>query len=346
MGLTPIPPVNPTFLVGRRFGRRPGRSASPLPDHPEIMLSFVPHQTGTAMRFIQEFKRLREARRASKDVVSRLDDLMGRSNRIATLVSFWVIAQWSLGFPETLTEFSVFDLSVNRESLMQTGQNLLAASWQLVVREWPYIILAVFTYWWFSNYRNAVEHEIGIVDAIFHKSRKPKSWQKVSGRTLYSVLSVLIVITFLALAAALHRLELYCTIVMGLWLQDTLGNASIRHNLRQYLDDDTYHLPPDHPDAPFFERKREIARHYWLEKPHLERIALMIFLTVVVLMLTISEELGLAIQLHPIFATGLMSAVILANELTMKGWRQTRDADILEAETDHHARIEGTPDQT
>lgn len=295
------------------------------------------------MKFLSEFRRLRAARRAGENVTGRLQDLMGRAHLIAWAISFWVIAQWSLGFPEALADFSVFDLGFSWDSARDTARNLFAAATQFAIAKWPYILLAVATYWWFTNYRNAVENEIGIVDGLFHASRKPKRWQKVSDRTLFNVLSVLIVLTFLALAAALSRLEIYVTIVLGLWLQDTLGNASIRRNLRRYLDDETYHLPEDHPDAEFFRRKREIARDYWLERPHLERIALLIFLTVIVMMTAISDRV-FEFPLPAIVPTGLMSAIILGNELTMKSWRLTRDADLLEAETAHNQRVAAAQD--
>jgi hypothetical protein len=290
------------------------------------------------MKVFSEFRRLRSARRANENVSDRLHGLMDRAHLIAWAISFWVIAQWSLGFPETLADFSVFDLEFTWSSIREAAALLFAAAVQFTTQQWPYLILAGFTYWWFANYRDAVEHEIGIVDGLFPPSLKPKRWQKVTDRTLFNVLSVLIVLTFLALAAALQRLEIYVTIVMGLWLQDTLGNASIRRNLRPYLDDATYHLPYDHPDAEYYRAKREIARAYWIDQPHLERIALLIFLTVIVMMSAISDRV-FEFPLPAIVPTGLMSAIILGNELTMKSWRLTRDADLLEAEAAHNQRV-------
>jgi hypothetical protein len=194
----------------------------------------------------------------------------------------------------------------------------------LFEEQWIVILLALFTYIWYYRYNNAVKNEMDIVMRTYSGFNPPSNWESVVGMRWVPFLSVGLTLVFLALAWSIDHLPLYCLFVVLMNVMDMRGNAMVRANLIAHFADARF-VPPDtdqHRD--FIMRRREVAAKYWIARPHLERIGLLMVAIMVAFLAYFSGEIfGLYLPKEVPYL--VVMAAIIANEATMFRWRGIRD---------------------
>lgn len=142
------------------------------------------------------------------------------------------------------------------------------------------------------------------------------------------------------LAALLGHPALFALIMIALSCQDIFGNEILRDNLRRIFAEFRCDVPEDDPRCALHAGRQTAARHYWLDRPQLLRIVLMMSATVLVLAFTqLSasfpvqlESVGLTGARAQVIATLSLAVIIVANELVMRNWRRVRDDELLTVE--------------
>ena len=269
-----------------------------------------------------------------KRVVNRLRRASNLSDWLISTGLFTLIAQWALGYNDDFKE--AVDLSDIAGSFWRVLETFLP----FLQREWPGIILALALYFWFWSYRTHTNTEMDILDGLYPEGQSPANWDKVTNKRFIAVLAVGIVVVFMLLAALLKHPTLFALIMVALSCQDIFGNEILRDNLRRIFAEFRCDLPEDDPRCALHAGRQAAARRYWLDPPQLLRIALMMFSTVLVLALTqLSASfpaqlagIGLTVERTTIIATLALAAIIVGNELVMRGWRKVRDEELLTVE--------------
>ncbi|MDP2618824.1 MAG: hypothetical protein Q8P46_01380 [Hyphomicrobiales bacterium] len=211
-------------------------------------------------------------------------------------------------------------------------------------------LLALFTFVWYFLYKRAVRNEIEIVTRLYSKFNPPHDWESMIGRSWAPILAVLMTLTFIALAWFIDRIQIYCVILMLMGIQDVRGNSFVRRNLAKHFIDQRY-VPLDSDlHKPFIMRRREIAEEYWINRPHIERIGLMIVGFMLAFLAAISEQV-IGIKVWKEVPYLIVIFTIFANEVTMVRWRRLRDkaletVDLEQEHADRRRTGELTPEMT
>lgn len=269
-----------------------------------------------------------------KRVVNRLRRASNLSDWLISTGLFTLIAQWALGYSDDFTK--AFDVS----DIAGSFGKVLATILPFLQRQWPGIILAVALYFWFWSYRTHTNTEMDILDGLYPEGQSPANWDKVTNKRFIHVLAVGIVVVFMLLAALLRHPTLFALIMVALSCQDIFGNEILRDNLRRIFAEFRCDLPDDDPRCALHAGRQLAARHYWLDRPQLLRIALMMSATVLVLAFTLLPasfpaqlaSVGLTDDRVKIIATLALAAIIVGNELVMHRWRKARDEELLAVE--------------
>lgn len=198
--------------------------------------------------------------------------------------------------------------------------------------KWVEALFALFILLWFFLYRVAVKAEMDVLVKLYSRINPPHDWERTVGRRMIPLLSLGLTLAFLGLALTMDRLELFCIIMLLLNVQDAYGNNLLRKNLLRHFYDKKYTPHATDLHAPFILARREIALDYWVWRPQLERIGLMMIGVIIAFLSVISEQaFGIAIwDKLPYF---IIMVVIFANEVTMGQWRIARDIRLEEVET-------------
>jgi len=269
-----------------------------------------------------------------KRVVNRLRHASNLSDWLISTGLFTLIAQWALGYNDDLTK--AFDVSDIAGSFWRVLDTVLP----FLQREWPGIILALALYFWFWSYRTHTNTEMDLLDGLYPEGQSPANWDKVTNKRFIHVLAVGIVVVFMLLAALLGHPTLFALIMVALSCQDIFGNEILRDNLRRIFAEFRCDLPDDDPRCALHAGRQLAARHYWLDRPQVLRIALMMTATVLVLALTLLPasfpaqlaSIGLTDDRMKIIASLALAAIIVGNELVMRNWRKVRDEELLAVE--------------
>lgn len=266
-------------------------------------------------------------------MVSRLRRESNLSDWLIWTGFFALVAQWSLGYPGV---FAGFDFDDFDHSL----RILVVANYWFLLEQWPGIILAVALYFWFWSYRTHTDNELDILESLYPEGQSPADWDKVTNKRLIRFLAVGIVVVFTVLAALLQYPALFALIMIGLSCQDIIGNEILRDNLRRTFAEFDCALPDSDPRCQLHAGRQLAARHYWLDRPQLLRIAVMLVATALVLALTLlpvsfpgqMSEIGLTKTRADIIATLALALIIFANEYVMRSWRKVRNDALLTVE--------------
>ncbi|MBN8631652.1 MAG: hypothetical protein J0L76_12430 [Rhodobacterales bacterium] len=214
------------------------------------------------------------------------------------------------------------------------------ANYWFLLDQWPGIILAFALYFWFWSYRTHTQNEIEILDTLYPEGRSPSDWDKITNKRIVRYLAVGIVLVFMLLAALLQHPSLFALIMLALSCQDIIGNEILRDNLRRTFSDFDCNLPPDDPRCELYNGRQLAARHYWLDRPQLLRIAIMMIATVAILAFSLlplsfaaqTSGFGLTMSLTATLTVLALACIIVANEFVMRRWRAARDDELLSVE--------------
>ena len=196
-------------------------------------------------------------------------------------------------------------------------------------------ILALCTLIWYSIYRSAVRNEMEILFELFSQINPPRNWQETTGLSQVPVLAVAIPATFLALAASVKLVPVYCLIMLGLNILDIRGNSVLRQMMTQMFLDPSLAPPKDDPAGDFVARRRAVAEEYWIARPQIERIGLMMIANGLALVLSsggLDKLLGF--EVWPGIPIAIVIGAIAVNEVVIHRWRWARDAKLAMIKAD------------
>ncbi|WP_022729965.1 hypothetical protein [Fodinicurvata sediminis] len=257
-----------------------------------------------------------------------------------------------MGFSENLIALGFFGLIFNwkldvkyyfGESGVNAGRVLDRTFWDalpiFLEQRWADILFALFIMVWFFLYRLAVKSEMQILVSLYSRINPPHDWEKTIGARMIPLLSIGLTIAFFGLALTMDYLPLFCLIMLVLNMQDAMGNNILRKNLvRHFLKPE---FNPHESDllGPFIKERRTIALEYWVWKPQIERVSLMMFGTLAAFLAATAQPV-FGIKVWPYTANFMIIAVILANEAIMSRWRIERDLALedIEARQDKFER--------
>jgi len=230
------------------------------------------------------------------------------------------------------------------QTLIYQATTLNEAFWSKVI---PYargkgnvMLLSIATLVWYLRYSHAVRHEMDVLVRFYSKFNPPENWQSVIGSQWVPMLAIGLTAAFITLAYFVDRLELYCIVMLLINVMDIRGNSMIRRNLTEHFADSRY-LPLEGDFyRPFISRRRGVATEYWIYRPQIERIGLMMIATMTAFLLLFAKhEFEFASDGAKNVVTVwlpylIVIAVIVSNEITMRRWRRARDQDLRAIERD------------
>ncbi len=203
--------------------------------------------------------------------------------------------------------------------------------------QWLLLTFALFVFIWYLLYKIAVKNETEILVRLYSQFNPPQGWEELLGQKWVPVLSVGITLAFLAMAWFIDDIMKFCLIMLLLNLMDVRGNNLMRQNLTLHFENKK-HIPLDSDlHKAFIMRRREVAKEYWIWKPQIERITIMIIFTLVAFTLA-SSELTFGFKVWPWVPYLIIIFTIIGNEYTMGIWRSQRDQelDLIEENQNKH----------
>lgn len=257
---------------------------------------------------------------------------MSFSENLVALGFFGFIFNWKLNVS---AYFGEVGLNVTRLA----DEEFWNALPRFFIEQWVEVIFALFIMGWFFLYRVAVKSEMQILVTLYSRINPPHDWEKTIGAKMIPILSIGLTVAFFGLAITMDYLPLFCLIMLVLNMQDALGNNLLRKNMvRHFLKPE---FDPHKSDllTPFIKERRAVALEYWVWKPQIERVSLMMFGTILAFLAATAEPV-FGILIWPQTAYFIIMAVIVANEATMSKWRIERDIalEMIEAKQDEFER--------
>ncbi len=262
---------------------------------------------------------------------TRLSDLIVSAGLFSMIFSFKLDVTEYFG-GSSLTEIA-------DASFFSNLGNFLSSQWLLV-------IFAVFVFAWYLLYKIAVKNETEILVRLYSQFNPPQGWEDLIGQKWVPLLSVGITVAFLGMAWFIDDVTKFCLIMLLLNLMDVRGNNLMRQNLTRHFEDEKYIPHPEDLHKPFIMRRREVARDYWIWKPQIERITIMIFFTLLAFTLASSEDV-FGFDSWDWLPYLVIILTIIGNEYVMGKWRTERDnaLDLIEEDQTAH-EVEMIKNQT
>ena len=266
--------------------------------------------------------------RGFKDVEQRIRFQIGISNTIIASGLFTIICV------EKLQLIKYFGTDEALELAKQTIEpDFLDKLLKFSQDMWLTTFLALFTFAWYIFYRKAVNNEMDIIVQLYSRFKPPHDWENVVGRQWFPFLAIFLTVAFLGLAWFVDRIEIYCVVLVIINVLDIRGNTVIRQNLSKHFADERY-LPSDSDlHKPFIMRRRAIAEEYWIRKPQLERIGLMMIAYMLAFLTIYSKDI-IGVPIWKEISYAIVMVTIFFNEMTMIRWRRERDNELEKVELD------------
>lgn len=296
----------------------------------------------------------RGVRRSGRsNVRNRLESQILLSTHIMSMISFGSIFLWKFDLAGLLgiVDFSVITLPsfLERVSAPDFIDDFIHRLKAFLAEEALAMLLFAFTVRWYYNYLAAVQYELEILSRLFSKLNPPKEYTEIQGSGSVKLLSWGLTGAFAALAFWCDSLALYCMVLLLLNMMDFRGNAMIRQNLRQFLMREDLMPRETDADRHFVLRRRAVAETYWIERPQLERIMVMVFANVIALLIHLLPAIlptlaGLVNDPWLTYgkdglATAIIVGTILWNEGILSKWRKERDNKLDEIDLDEEAAV-------
>jgi len=204
--------------------------------------------------------------------------------------------------------------------------------WQALL---PAVLALVFGFVYHLS-RRSVKQELQIADEVFPPPRQPTEWissRDPVGITL-SVIGFFLLYISLALFFA-DDIHIASAVMMVIASIDYNTRRLINKRMDKYLDDEEYAPAPGDRDADLIERRRQVAREFLFDRPHLRKEAARILGCAVAFVLALAGR-SFHAEILTVLAYLVLIATLLANEWLVHRWRRRRDRalDDIRAEAD------------
>jgi hypothetical protein len=252
-----------------------------------------------------------------------------KSQRPLSLLTFGAIALYKLKLVDFF--FASSPIDAYRKALSDIFYGRRDNLDNFLIAHGAEAILAISTYLWWTQYSQAVRSERHLLANLYDKMGIRKRIGSIKGSSLIPLAAYGLTITFLLLMYLIDQLPLYCIVVFALNIIDIWGNSTIRTTLTEDFWKKGFAPPPGDPTREFSLRRADVIEDYWIRRPQLERIGLMMIATCVAFLLCFSKEiLGFSTPLAiPYF---VVICMILLNGQTMRSWRKKRDRALNQIE--------------
>jgi len=273
-----------------------------------------------------------------QDVKGRLDRYLGYSNFIVSFSLFSVLLGIKLDFAGYVGPNAIDVESVVLGKVAEKLPGFLDGLQRLAFEKWFDLVFAGFVMLWFFAYRSAAANETELLASFYADDNPPKDWDKISGGAVVPLIAVGLTIAFLLLAWFIDNLLLFGAVMLFLLAQDAFGNNVVRRNILAHYFNRDFALRDDDPMTSRLKRRREIALGYWVWRPHLSRISLLMCGTALIVAGSMWEAAAKVPAADTIFRICLMG-LIAGNEATMLWWRLLRDEALAAAELADEATV-------
>jgi hypothetical protein len=254
-----------------------------------------------------------------------------KSQKPFSLITFGVIALYKL----ELVKFFVVSSPV--DAFWKTVHDIFYGRWNdvdnFLTVHGSEAVLALATYLWWEQYNRAVRSERVLLTDPYDKIGIRKRIGSIRGSRLIPFASYGLTITFLLLMYLIDQLPLYCIVVFVLNIVDVWGNNAIRTTLTEDFWKKGFAPPADDPLREFSLRRADVIEEYWIRRPQVQRIGLMMITTSLALCLCFSKELA-GFPTPRVIPYLVMVSMILANKYTMHFWRKKRDQALEQIDLD------------
>lgn len=258
------------------------------------------------------------------DVQTRLERYLGISNFIVSFGLFSVLLAIKLDFATYVGENAIGLTDWVTLSFREKLPGFLSGLSKLLQDKWFDLIFAGFVVLWFFAYRSAAATETQLLFTFYADDNPPKDWDRISGGRIVPLVAVGITVAFLLLAWFIDDILLFCAVMLFLLAQDAFGNNMVRRNILQHYYNPDFALRDDDPMTPRLKARREIAMDYWVWRPQLTRISMMMCATALIAAADIWGRAAGIDMGDKLLRCGLIG-VIAVNECTMVMWRLNRD---------------------
>jgi hypothetical protein len=293
-------------------------------------------------KFLKKFKIEKEH---TLDVSEELEQSISRGGAWLILIGLSSILISKCGLKEATEAFHSLDLL----PLLLTRE-----FWETLVhaflKNFTQCILAAAILLWFNTYRTSALKEIRILRSLFNDYKIPTNWYELHAPRWIKVVPYLFFAVFFAMAFFVDEPRVVGALMIFLFVLDMSGNKLVQRNLNRYLRDPNYE-----PEGPFRQtigERRKAAEHYWLELPQIERILLWSLITLCAWQISFLNKISIGSRTIDLGYTvggasvaehisyGLLTIVILGNELVMRRWRAERSREIARANRkERHIRM-------
>jgi hypothetical protein len=278
----------------------------------------------------------------------------GIARRVAEWSSYWIFGEVRRGKVSTprgylafldsagtiAIEFTLFvgvawRLWVQQECFKSRHADLGAAVNCIQQALRPSFLVLVFGFVYFLS-RRSVKQELLILDEVFPPERQPTKW--INSRDPVAIGLTVICFFLLYLILALFfsdDIYIASAVMMVIASIDYNSRRLINIRMDEYLGDETYAPAPGDRDADLIERRRQVAREFLFDRPHLRKEVARILGCAVAFVLALAGR-SLHAEVLTVLAYIVLVVTLLANEWVVGRWRSRRDRalDVIRAEAD------------
>ncbi len=259
--------------------------------------------------------------RKKRTAIETLRLYRGVSDLIINLGFFSIIFSSKLSVSEY---FGFSDFSLEKLFLASFWANIAP----FVLDKWPDLLFFGCVFLWFWVFRKSVKNEIEILNSLFSRESGEPDWGIASGKFRVAILSVGIIACFFLLTWFIDDVQNFCLIALFLNIQDAIGNSLLRKNMLKYFSNSSFDPDPDLDQrAKFIMQRRHVALQYWVFRPQVERIGLMMVCFTTILILSRPDN-PFGLDIPDDLLRLILGIVILTNEITMQVWRRDRNAKL------------------
>ncbi|HYD65961.1 hypothetical protein [Azospirillum sp.] len=263
--------------------------------------------------------------------------LIDVSDVIFGIVSFSIIVNYKLEVGQYFGWIARYGLEVLGSGWL--FRQAAYSAWMFLSDKGYVIILSIVTIVWYVRYRSAVKNEYNILLEIYLKAKIPMRVRDLEGANYIPLLSIGLALGFVLMGFVVDNIQAFCIVAICINVLDLRGNLLIIRNMSKFLSLDEYKPADGDPIAPYIYRRRVVADKYWVKRPQIERVGVLLICNCGAFLISgLSDSFGEATSEY--LAVLMASISILGNEVLMANWRHIRDKEFAEIDREEEEFLE------
>jgi len=257
-----------------------------------------------------------------EDAERALERYIEKSQKPLGLISFTAIFTYKLDLAKYFSGTSVQE-AIRRAAIKISSGDIDPLK-SFLLDHGIETFLAVVTYLWWYQFNTAVKNEKKLIADTYTKMNIRKRVGSIIGYRLIPYIGVGATLTFLLLAFFIDNLPMYCVFMIMLNMIDIWGNNTVRTNMTEDFWKKKFAPPEGDPHRAYVVRRAEVLEEYWIKKPQLQRIGLMMICASSALIVSFSEQVA-GVYVPVTLPYLIVITCILVNGHVMRSWRKVRD---------------------